>query len=115
MNLFQWIVLPFLAAFIILDVQGLRKRRGNFVLRVSRLLAWCFALVIVANPMFTTEVSRFLGIGRGTDLVFYVFMLVTPFLWFRSQAQIHGLQRQVIELARIEAKGSAVKGDPHHG
>ena len=33
----------------------------------------------------------------------------------RSQAQIHGLQRQVIALARIEAKESAVKGGPHHG
>lgn len=115
MNLFQWIILPLLVAIIILDLQGLQKRRGNLVLRVSRSLAWCVALVMIANPVLTSEISHFLGIGRGTDLVVYVFMLVTPLLWFRSQAQIHGLQRQVIALARIEAKESAVKGGPHHG
>ncbi|MEM6366519.1 MAG: DUF2304 domain-containing protein [Planctomycetota bacterium] len=107
MNLFQWIVLPLLALVMIFDMQGLRKRRGNFVLRVARMIAWSLAFVMIANPAFTTAVSRFLGIGRGTDFVVYVFMLVAPLMWFRSQAQIHGLQRQIVELARVEAMRNA--------
>lgn len=109
MNLFQWIVLPLLTLVMLVDFQGLRKRRGNLVLRIIRLIAWCFAFVMIANPVFTTAVSQVLGIGRGTDFVVYVFMLVAPLMWFRSQAQIHGLQRQVIELARVEA----IRGAQH--
>lgn len=111
MILFQWIVLPILTIAIVFDIQGLRKRRGNFALRVIRLLAWCGAFVLIMNPNFTGSLSQLLGIGRGTDLVVYIFMLVAPVMWFRSQAQIHGLHRQVIELARIEATRNARYSD----
>ncbi|MDA8744736.1 DUF2304 domain-containing protein [Rubripirellula amarantea] len=110
MNIFQWIVLPCLAVIVVLDVRGLAQRRGNVVPRVIRILAWCAAFLLIVNPPLTSKISQFVGIGRGTDLVVYVFMLVAPVVWFRIQTQTHSLQRQIIRLARIEATRNAVAG-----
>jgi len=111
MNLFQWLVLPVLTLIILLDIRGLTHRRGNVTLRLTRIAAWCMAFVLIWDPALTSMISRQLGIGRGTDLVVYVFMLFAPVVWFRMQAQTHSLQRKVIELARIEAIRSACRGD----
>ncbi|WP_404310028.1 DUF2304 family protein [Neorhodopirellula lusitana] len=111
MNTFQHIVLPVLCGVILLDIRGLRQRRGNLTLRIVRIVAWCVAFALIAQPTLTSELSRRLGIGRGTDLMVYIFMLVAPVVWFRMQAQTHSLQRQIIRLARIEATRTAITGD----
>lgn len=113
MNLFQWLTLPALAAVVVLDLRGLASRRGNMTLRIVRIIAWMMAALLIAQPTLTSTLSRQLGIGRGTDLMVYLFMLASPMVWFRMQAQTHALQRKVSELARIEAIRTATHSEPH--
>lgn len=113
MNLFQWLVLPSLAFIIFLDIRGLLQRRGNATSRLIRIASWCVAFVLVWEPTLTSAISKQLGIGRGADLVVYLFMLSAPIVWFRMQAQTHSLQRKVIVLARIEAIRAASLGGEH--
>ena len=103
MNLFQCIVLPLLALLVFLDARGLKRRRGNAVTRAIRMMSWIAAALLIANPMLTSRLSELLGIGRGSDLVVYLFMLAAPLIWFHMQAQLHSVQRQMTQLARIEA------------
>ncbi len=58
---------------------------------------------MIGMPDLTTWVAGLLGIGRGADLVMYLFMLAAPAFWFRMQTQYFGLQRHVVQLARAEA------------
>lgn len=110
MNLFQLVVLPTILVIASLDLRSLILGRISQATWLARLICWVVATVLVFNPAIATRISSSLGIGRGADFVIYVFMLVSPIVWFRTQTQLHSIRSQVVYLARVEAIRGATFG-----
>lgn len=75
--------------------------------KITVLLFMATAIIAILFPEFLTTIAHRIGIGRGTDLVLYVFVLTTIFQIFSAslkqrhdQIQLHKLARKV---AIIEA------------
>lgn len=108
MSIFQWIMLPVLAVVTVAElVRFARDRRRS---RLVRTTVWIAAAVLIADPTSATSLARLVGIGRGTDLVFYIFMLVTPAVLFHLYSRQFRMRQDIVLLARREALRTAEPG-----
>jgi hypothetical protein len=85
---------------------------------VLRCAAWVAAAVAITVPNIVQRVAEVLGIGRGADVVLYLFVLA--FLWssFFFYSRCLRLEREITELTRhiaIRDAGRAPVADPPHG
>ena len=73
-TLFQWIVVPILCIFC---MQSLRvmARGAHWRAAGFRAILWFTAATAVLYPQITMSTAKLLGIGRGTDLVLYLFII----------------------------------------
>lgn len=61
---------------------------------------WVAGVVAIFWPSLTTDIARFLGIGRGVDVVLYASIVVIFYLLFRIYIKIEDTEHQITELAR---------------
>ena len=108
MNMFQWILLPVLAVMVLAEMSRFARDRRR--LRLVRTAVWIVAAVLIADPNSATSLARLVGIGRGTDFVFYVFMLITPAVMFHLYSQQFRMRQDIVLLARRDALRTAEPG-----
>lgn len=110
MNLFQWITLPILGLLLLRDGLGLVLGRPSFRRdRLVRWLVWGAAFATIANPNLMVVVATTIGIGRGTDLVLYLFVLAflgSAFYFYSQNVRLH---RQLTDVVRHMAIQEARK------
>jgi len=99
----MWIKVILLAAFGLVAVIGLRAPRGARHLALRRVALIVFVLFAVASVLFPdvwNALAKLVGVGRGTDLLLYVLIIV--FLGFitTSYLRFRGLEVQITQLAR---------------
>ena len=103
MTIFQLLLILAVAIAAILVI---RSRSGDRSLAVKRLTALLFALAAVLAIIFPaalTAIANFFGIGRGADLLLYVFIIASMLFAIsivRSKARS---ENRVTELARAVA------------
>lgn len=108
MNFFQWLTVPILLLLTAREFVFLfRERRRIRILRFAVMLA---AAVLILYPQAATSLARSVGIGRGTDLVVYAFMLATTGVLFHFYGRQFTMRRHLVELARREALRSPIAG-----
>jgi hypothetical protein len=79
----------------------------------SRLIAICIAMlsaigmILVIQPELSTRVANSIGVGRGTDLITYFWILMSVLVLLNLQFKIFALQRTLTELAREVALRTA--------
>ena len=60
-------------------------------------------IVAVLWPQLTTTVANVVGVGRGTDLVLYLFVMVFAYSALVTAQRIHRLQHDITVLTRALA------------
>ncbi len=65
------------------------------------------ALGAVLFPRLVTGVAHLVGVGRGTDLVLYGFVLASIFVWIGLYRRLHEMEHRFVALNRSIALGSA--------
>jgi small membrane protein len=110
MNLFQWLTLPVLSAVLLADVVGLVRKPKGRNLRLLRAVVWAVTAVAIANPDLPQAVAHRIGIGRGADLVLYVFVLAFLGASFYFYSRYVRLQRQLTDVVRHLAIQNARHG-----
>jgi hypothetical protein len=108
MNLFQWLTIPPLLLVCLLELIKFQRDRRR--IRLMREIVWIAAVILIFQPQLASQLAQLVGIGRGTDLVFYLFMLVTPAVLFQIYAQQFSMRRDIVELARREALRTPIAG-----
>ena len=108
MNLFQWLILPILVLLSTLEVRAYFKNHQP--IHLLRLAIWLVGVVLIAFPGLTSALAGILGIGRGTDLVLYGFVLLSTGGMFYMYGRIYLLRRDVVELIRRDALRGATPG-----
>jgi small membrane protein len=87
-----------------------RKRVGMRAgARIGAIAVAAFAIVSVIDPDITSRAARAVGVGRGTDLVLYLLVVVFAFtssgLYFRSR----DLERKLDDVVRLMAIREAMR------
>jgi hypothetical protein len=83
--------------------------RGQHGVRIqaSKRLAFFAFLVLnvyaVARPEDVTRLARFLGVGRGADLLLYALIVTFVFAMLAVYMRLHDDERRVTQLARAVA------------
>ncbi len=74
LNLFQWIVVPCLSLLFLHSL--ILAARGTHRLSAGvRALLWFAAAAAVLRPEMTAVIAKSMGIGRGADLILYLFII----------------------------------------
>ena len=108
MNLFQWLIVPILVCLMGWELRAFIRMRQQ--LRLFRFVVWLLATALILYPQLASMLAHALGIGRGTDLVIYAFMLCTICVLFHLYGKQFILSRNLVELARREALRTPVIG-----
>jgi hypothetical protein len=112
--IFQFVVGPVLAVVCAISVVRMVRGRNR---RPAALAAfvWLCALLAVLRPDLTMLIARFMGIGRGTDLVLYLFVIAflgAAFYFYNRMMLLEAsLTRLTRHIALREAAVSMHVGD----
>ncbi|MGB8192034.1 MAG: DUF2304 domain-containing protein [Chitinophagaceae bacterium] len=100
MKLIQLILIVGLLAILISYFRWFRSAVMDKLLIAVILAA---GIVLVVFPDLTSRLAVALGVGRGADLVFYLFIVAFCYLILLVYAKIKKLERQLAELSRKQA------------
>lgn len=100
MTPFQKIAVVVLGALLLRDLWRWSRSGASAAVRVLRCAAWVAAGVAISVPNIVQKVAEAVGIGRGADVVLYLFVLA--FLWssFYFYSRCLRLEREITELTR---------------
>lgn len=68
--------------------------------RAAGLLVVVVGIITVLWPGLTTAAANAVGVGRGTDLVLYLLVIVSAYWALATAQRIHRLQRDITVLTR---------------
>lgn len=104
-------ILIFLFSLVAIFSIFLRRQKDGLGLRGTAfwILFWAGVNIVVLFPNSTTIIANRLGIGRGTDLVVYVSILMIFFVLFRLNVKLEGINRQITKVARQKAIEESLK------
>jgi small membrane protein len=70
-------------------------------------------LVLALYPEFSTRIANAVGVGRGTDLILYIFVLFSLFYFTSLASQLKRVEQQITALTRALAVDQATfRGAP---
>jgi small membrane protein len=102
LNPFQWIVVPFLS-LLFLHSLALVARGSHWRREGMRAILWFAAAVAVLRPEMTITIAKAVGIGRGTDLILYLFILGFLGASFYFYGRVVKLEMAITSLVRQAA------------
>ena len=111
MTPFQWIVVPVLALACLRDAMAIFRRPEARRFYFVRAAIWGMAAFAIAEPGVPQRIAEALYIGRGADLVSYLFVLAFLAGSFIVYARFQRMQRQITELTRLIAIERARRPD----
>jgi hypothetical protein len=106
MTLIQYILVAALGGVGILGVLSMRSRRAA---RFAVLLVSLAGIGFVLRPEATSRIAHSFGVGRGADLILYVFLIASAYALLHLHGRTRDQSRQITELTRAMAIADARK------
>lgn len=102
MNLFQILMGLFTLLSFLRCAWKCARGRGRYARMVNGLLAlvWASACVLILNPELATVVAGIFGIGRGADLVLYVFIILAFFYAIFTYYRLCDIRKDITLIVR---------------
>ncbi|HEX7394572.1 MAG TPA: DUF2304 domain-containing protein [Anaerolineaceae bacterium] len=100
-----------LIAALILFVIYIYRLRTDFLDRLVYLACAGVGIVLVIDPMVSTQIANLLGIGRGADLLFYLFIVASLFYAVATRSRIRRMEKQITTLVRQNALDHPIEGN----
>lgn len=97
-------------------ILGYRQRQIGTLGFLLWLVLWAGAAAVIVFPNSTMIVARLVGIGRGTDLVLYVSVILVLYLLFKVYVRLEQLDWQITQIVRALAlrEGSLEHAERKH-
>lgn len=89
-----------IAAFVGILLYAYRKRKESLIVFLAIATLALAGLIATVFPDITIAMARAVGIGRGTDLVFYLFTIISIIIFFRYFLKFRKMEQQITILAR---------------
>jgi len=100
--------LPLIALLLFCALYGWRQRSLSPLVGFLTPLTCMIGVALVIRPDWSSDAARFLGVGRGADLVLYIWtaisVLVLANIHFRLRAQHTMITLLTREIAILEAR-----------
>lgn len=109
MTTFQLVALPLLAVLIVMTAMAAARSRVTPRIGLSWILLWLASATAIAFPGILVWLAGVLGIGRGTDLVLYVFILGGFAAFFATYLRFRRVDEQLTKIVRQIAIENAVR------
>ena len=103
MTIFQFLLIIGVALAAILAIRFLPGERSLALKRILALLFVIAAILAIVFPNALTSIARFFGIGRGADLLLYVFIVAALLFAVATVRAKARSDARVTELARAVA------------
>ncbi len=110
MNTFQWILSPLLGLAALAELIRLRRSWSHPFHRLLRMTVWLAAMAAIAEPTLVTRFANAIGIGRGADVVLYLFVLAFLAVSFSLYSNQMRLQRRISKLVTHISVREAQRG-----
>ncbi len=107
MNLIQFVLLILVALSIGRLWQKYLGRDISVVEFIGWLLFWLLTAVVVAFPDLASYVASMVGVGRGSDLVLYIGLVLAFYLIFRIYVRLEKYDRNLTVVVRNLARAKA--------
>ena len=78
--------------------------------RVVYLVLLSVGVVLALNPTVSTRVANLVGIGRGADLLLYIFLLFSLFHYAMQASRMKTIDQRITTLVRENAMDHPVMG-----
>lgn len=82
---------------------AIREWKRSSILCLAIMLPTCIGIYLVWQPQASTAIANALGVGRGADLLLYVYVALSFVLLISLLLRIKSLHEQLTELARAIA------------
>jgi len=73
------------------------------------IVVWTSISIVVWVPELTEIPARYLGVGRGTDLMLYISVVFLFYSVYRTYSKIEKVEQDITKLARAIALGKKKK------
>jgi hypothetical protein len=100
MNLFQSLTLPALAVALAAELVGLARKPTGRKVRLLRAGVWTAAALAIVHPELPQTIANHIGIGRGADLVLYLFVLAFLSVSFYFYSRFLRLREELTDVVR---------------
>lgn len=100
MTSFQWIAFAVLGVSLAVTIALTIRRVIAPRVGAAWALLWIAAAVTIAKPEITGTIATLLGIGRGTDLVFYFGILFMIFGFFAVYIRLRRIESDLTKIVR---------------
>jgi hypothetical protein len=91
------------AALLVTVLYAVRNRRHSPLASMGALLFGMVGVFCVIMPQATTAAANLLGVGRGTDLLLYCFIISSVLVVLNLHLRVLKLQEMVTDMARRQA------------
>lgn len=98
-----------LSALAALAAYALSQRRRSPLVALFIVGSCIAGAVFVADPNYANDIAHRLDVGRGVDLIFYIFILIALSAIFNLHLRLRSASETFTELARAIALLSARK------
>jgi len=102
-----------LIAALVLFVVYIYRLRTAFLDRLVYIACAVVGVIFVIDPPFSTQIANLLGIGRGADLLFYLFIIASLFYVVETRSRLRRMEQQITRLVRQIAIDHPVEGASH--
>jgi len=109
MTTFQWLTVPLLLVFFAASAAATVRRRLKFRAGLFWSLLWLAAATAIRWPDITVRMARFLGIGRGADLVLYLAVVGMTFGFFLVFLRLRRIEENLTRVVRTLAMESPLE------
>jgi len=100
------IILAMLAfGFYVFSARTVLRDRIIYFILVSA------GVILALYPNFSTRLANAIGIGRGTDLILYIFIIFSLFYYTSLASQFKKIEQQLTTLTRAIAIQHALNND----
>ena len=88
-----------------------KRRKGNLVYRVVIALLGFIGPMLVLFPSYSTQVAQMLGVGRGADLIFYIFIVTMMFVSIAIYGRVRNVSLILTKVVRSLAQKEAINNN----
>jgi len=99
-----------LVGALVLFILYIFRLRTEFLDRIVYLVCAAVGIVMVIEPNLSSQIANMLGIGRGADLLFYLFIIASLFYAVATRSRLRRMERQITQLVRQNALDHPIEG-----
>jgi hypothetical protein len=101
--IFKILIILVATWFIFRLIKNYNQEKSDLLNFMVWLIVWLAVIVFMVHPTLGSDAAKFFGIGRGTDLVFFIAFIIMFYFVFRLYTKTTAVESDVTETVKYVA------------